>query len=62
MVRELMAHGVTLREQAAYCEIAPSSMGDLATGRSREPSGLAAVRLYFLHRGRIRKQAVIRGR
>jgi hypothetical protein len=55
IVRGLMAQGVTLAKQAQHIGVAPSSMGDLATGRSKEPSGWAAVKLHYLHKRHARK-------
>ena len=53
IVRELMAQGVTQAQQAKHAGLKPSSIGDIATGRSNEPSGWAAVKLYFLHRSHL---------
>ena len=50
IVRGLMAHGVTQAQQAKHIGLKPSTIGDLATGRSNEPSGWPAVKLYFLHK------------
>lgn len=39
---------MTRKEIAEYCGMAYSTLNDLVTGRTQEPRGLAAVKLYYL--------------
>lgn len=42
------AAGMTRRQIAEYCDLAYSSLSDIANGASKEPRGMAAVRLHEL--------------
>lgn len=48
-VRDLQAAGMTYAQIAVRTGLAPSTIGDLANGRSLAPRGDAAVVLYKLH-------------
>lgn len=48
---------MTLAEIAEAVGLAPSSVGDLAIGRSSEPRGEPAVKLHALHLARCPAQA-----
>lgn len=48
-VRDLQAAGMTYKQIGEQTGISPSAVGDLASGRSKEPSGDGAVLLYHLH-------------
>jgi transcriptional regulator with XRE-family HTH domain len=48
-IKDLKKAGLTLAEIAERTGLAPSSVGDLATGRTASPRGEAAVLLDRLH-------------
>ncbi|GGA00239.1 hypothetical protein GCM10011408_21420 [Dyella caseinilytica] len=48
-ISELQALGMTYAEIAEETGLAPSTIGDLATGRSKSPRGEAALTLHLLH-------------
>ena len=49
MIRQMQGQGMSLRAIAVRLGISKSAVGDLATGKSSEPAGWAAVRLYKAH-------------
>jgi hypothetical protein len=51
-IEDLRALGMTLAEIGSHAGIATSTVGDLATGRTAEPRGDAALKLHELHRAR----------
>jgi hypothetical protein len=52
-ISDLTSCGLTYTDIGKRIGLAPSSLGDLATGRSKSPRGEAAIRLYDLHRKRM---------
>ena len=56
-IRDLQAAGLTLSDIAEEIGIATSSVGDIATGRTKEPGGDAALKLYALHKKRCTKRS-----
>lgn len=48
-IKDLQASGLTLLQIGTLTGLAPSTVGDLATGRSASPRGEAAVKLHELH-------------
>lgn len=50
VIGELRARGFTLQQIGDHAGLAMTSVHDLYSGRSKEPCGWAAVKLYFLHR------------
>ncbi|OOG61424.1 hypothetical protein B0E46_15710 [Rhodanobacter sp. B04] len=48
-INDLQAAGMTYADIAEFTGLAPSTVGDLATGRSKSPRGDSAVRLHELH-------------
>lgn len=51
-IRELQAAGLTLAEIGELTGLSTSSVGDIASGRSTQPRGDAAVALHELHKTR----------
>lgn len=56
-IQDLRDLGMTLAEIGAEIGIATSSVSDIATGRTKEPGGDAALKLHELHRSRCKKSA-----
>lgn len=54
-VTALRQSGMTLAGIARHIGISPQGACDIEQGRTREPMGMAAVRLYMLHRRRVRR-------
>lgn len=48
IISELQAHGLTLTEISSHVGISISALSDIKNGRSKEPTGAGAVRLYLL--------------
>jgi transcriptional regulator with XRE-family HTH domain len=48
-IRDLRELGMTLAEIGTEIGIATSSVSDIATGRTKEPGGDAALKLHGLH-------------
>jgi transcriptional regulator with XRE-family HTH domain len=48
-IRDLRELGMTLAEIGTEIGIATSSVSDIATGRTKEPGGDAALKLHSLH-------------
>lgn len=61
-IRDLQGTDLTLAEIAERIGLTPSAVGDLATGRTEEPRGDAAVKLHELHRERCGKERTERHR
>lgn len=57
MIADLNNSGMTYAEIGNETGCAASTIGDLATGRSKSPTGMAAVKLMRLHEERILKVA-----
>lgn len=57
MISDLSHSGMTYAAIAEHCGCALSTIGDLATGRSRQPSGNSALKLKALHDKLLRAQA-----
>lgn len=53
-INDLQALGMTYAEIAEAAGMAPSSVGDLATGRSKSPRGDSAILLHQLHAARMK--------
>lgn len=51
-VKELREDGMTYAQIAAAIHLAPSTVGDLAKGKYRQPRADAAIRLAELHASR----------
>ncbi|MBS0364929.1 MAG: helix-turn-helix transcriptional regulator [Proteobacteria bacterium] len=51
-IRDLQVAGLSYAEIATLTDVAPSTIGDLATGRSACPRGDAALKLHELHQQR----------
>lgn len=51
-VLDLEAVGMTLTEIASAIGLSPQALSDIKQGRSKEPRGMCAVRLYELHTDR----------
>jgi transcriptional regulator with XRE-family HTH domain len=51
-ISDLTSRGMTYAEIGERIGLAPSTVGDLASGRSKSPRGEAAIRLNDLHRER----------
>lgn len=49
IISDLQAAGMTYAQIAEEIGVAGSTVGDLATGRSKSPRGGAAIRLHALH-------------
>lgn len=47
-IAEIEAAGITRKEIADHCGMAYSTFNDLALGYTREPKGMAAVKLHKL--------------
>jgi len=56
MISDLKADGLTYKALGARIGCAVSTVGDLATGRSREPVGMVAVKLMRLHENLVKRQ------
>jgi transcriptional regulator with XRE-family HTH domain len=56
-VRELQALGMTLQQIGAAVGLSTPAIGGIATGRTKQPRGEAAVRLDKLHRRLTRKNS-----
>ena len=52
-ISDLTSRGMTYADIGDAIGLAPSTVGDLASGRSKSPRGDAAVRLSELHRERV---------
>ena len=52
-ISDLTSRGMTYAEIGEQIGLAPSTIGDLASGRSKSPRGEAAIRLNDLHRERM---------
>ncbi len=52
-ISDLTSRGLTYADIGERIGLAPSTVGDLATGRSKSPRGEAAIRLHDLHRERM---------
>ena len=52
-ISDLTSRGLTYADIGERIGLAPSTVGDLATGRSKSPRGEAAIRLNDLHRERM---------
>ncbi len=48
-IRELEALGWSLAAIGRAIELSPQSLSDIKQGRTREPGGMAAVKLHHLH-------------
>lgn len=57
LISDLQATGMTYAEIGEAAGCAGSTIGDLATGRSKSPRADAAIRLLALHKERVRKAA-----
>ena len=55
-IRDLQDAGLTLAEIALQAGVAPSTIGDLATGRTDSPRGETALKLDQLHRDKCRSR------
>lgn len=55
-IRDLQSHGLTLSDIAAKVGLSASAIGDIATGRTRSPSGSAALKLDELHQSTVRAE------
>jgi transcriptional regulator with XRE-family HTH domain len=51
-IRDLQSGGMTMSEIAAKVGLSTSSIGDIATGRTKSPLGDAALKLHQLHKRR----------
>lgn len=49
---ELESRGWSLSGIAREIDLSPQSLSDIKQGRSKAPNGMAAVRLYELHRSK----------
>lgn len=56
-VNELIDGGLRLTDLAAMIGIKPQGLCDIRSGKTSEPKGFVAVRLYRLHLRRCRKAA-----
>ena len=56
-IEDLEAAGWSLTGIATAIELSPQSLSDIKQGRSKEPRGMAAVRLFQLHKRECRKAA-----
>lgn len=52
MIQELRALGLRSREIAEEVGLSPTALSDIASGRTTEPRGMAAVKLYALAKSR----------
>ncbi|APG04932.1 hypothetical protein BJI69_14215 [Luteibacter rhizovicinus DSM 16549] len=55
-ISDLTSRGMTYAEIGERIGLAPSTVGDLASGRSKSPRGEAAIRLNDLHRQRMNQR------
>lgn len=55
IISELRDAGMTYAEIGEHVGVAGSTIGDLATGRSKSPRGNAAVKLFALHADRVQQ-------
>lgn len=53
-ISDLTSLGMTYADIGASIGLAPSTVGDLASGRSKSPRGEAAIRLNDLHNQRVK--------
>jgi hypothetical protein len=56
-IEDLEAANWSLTAIANAIELSPQSLSDIKQGRSKEPRGMAAVRLWELHKREERKAA-----
>lgn len=52
IIRALEKQGLTLTEIGTHVGLSVSSLSDLKNGRTREPTGMAAVRLHAMWKRR----------
>lgn len=60
-IKDLTSRGMTYADIGEVIGLASSTVGDLASGRSKSPRGEAAIRLNDLHRQRV-TDAVVQGK
>lgn len=48
-IREIEAKGWSLKQIAEEIDASPASVSEIKQGRTKAPTGMAAVRLYQLH-------------
>jgi transcriptional regulator with XRE-family HTH domain len=64
LVRELQRFNWTFPDIAEYMECSPSTVSAIAQGQNKNPTGNAAIRLYYLHvhvtkkRGRVPRRPI----
>jgi transcriptional regulator with XRE-family HTH domain len=55
-IQELESAGWSMKKLAQHIGISPGGMSDLKSGRSGEPRGMVAVKLYRVHKNVCEKE------
>ena len=56
LIRDLRDSGMPMCVIARRCDLSPQAVTDIGSGRTAEPKGFSAVRMYALHQRTMRKQ------
>lgn len=57
VIQELQATGLPIVAIAGACDLSPQAVTDIKHGRTLEPKGMSAVKLYALHKRITRKRS-----
>ena len=56
LIQDLRDSGMPMCVIAARCDLSPQAVTDIGSGRTAEPKGFAAVKMYALHARRMRSK------
>ena len=56
LIRDLRDSGMPMCVIAKRCDLSPQAVTDIGSGRTAEPKGFAAVKMYALHARRMRSK------
>ena len=56
LIQDLRDSGMPMCVIAKRCDLSPQAVTDIGSGRTAEPKGFAAVKMYALHARRMRSQ------
>lgn len=56
LIQDLRDSGMPMCVIARRCDLSPQAVTDIGSGRTAEPKGFAAVKMYALHKRTIRKR------
>jgi len=56
LIQDLRDSGLPICVIARRCDLSPQAVTDIGSGRTAEPKGFSAVKMYALHKRTIRKR------